>query len=159
VGDQICETLELHEGLTRAQASARAIELLRLTQIPEPERRSRSYPHQLSGGQRQRAMIAMALACRPRLLIADEPTTALDVTVQRQIVELLLQLQREFGVAVLLITHDLPLVRHFADRVAVMQQGRLVETGPTAQVFADPQDPYTRRLIDSRPVRGRAGAT
>jgi microcin C transport system ATP-binding protein len=153
VGDQIVETLELHEGLSRSQAWKRAVELLDLTQVAEPARRARSYPHQLSGGQRQRAMIAMALACRPRLLIADEPTTALDVSVQRQIVELLLSLQREMGMAVLLITHDLPLVRHFADRVVVMHEGRVVETGSTAQIFSAPLHDYTRRLIDSRPVR------
>ena len=153
VGDQICEAIELHEGLSRAQAARKAIELLARTQIAEPQRRFQSYPHQLSGGQRQRAMIAMALACNPRLLIADEPTTALDVTIQRQIVDLLADLQREFGMALLLITHDLPLVRSFADRVGVMQNGRLVETGETEAVFSNPADPYTRRLIDSRPRR------
>ncbi len=153
VGDQICEAIELHEGLSRAQAVRKATELLARTQIPEPQRRFHSYPHQLSGGQRQRAMIAMALACSPRLLIADEPTTALDVTIQRQIVDLLADLQREFGMALLLITHDLPLVRSFADRVGVMQNGRLVETGATETVFSSPADPYTRRLIDSRPRR------
>ncbi len=153
VGDQICEAIELHEGLSRGQAARKAVELLARTQIPEPERRFGSYPHQLSGGQRQRAMIAMALACNPRLLIADEPTTALDVTIQRQIVDLLADLQREFGMALLLITHDLPLVRSFADRVGVMQNGRLVEIGATDQVFSAPADPYTRRLIDSRPRR------
>jgi len=156
IGDQICETIELHDGLSRAQAARKAVELLARTHIPEPERRFGSYPHQLSGGQRQRAMIAMALACSPRLLIADEPTTALDVTIQRQIVELLADLQREFGMAVLLITHDLPLVRSFADRVGVMQGGRLVETGASAEVFANPRDPYTRRLVDSRPKRALA---
>ncbi len=153
IGDQICETLELHAGLSRGQAARRAIELLERTHIPEAQRRFSAYPHQLSGGQRQRAMIAMALACSPKLLIADEPTTALDVTIQRQIVELLAELQREFGMAVLLITHDLPLVRAFADRVGVMQNGRLLETADTAQLFAAPADPYTRRLIDSRPRR------
>ncbi|MFT3803080.1 MAG: dipeptide ABC transporter ATP-binding protein [Burkholderiaceae bacterium] len=153
VGEQICETLELHEGMTRAQAMARAIELLELVRINEPARRAQAYPHQLSGGQRQRAMIAMALACEPRLLIADEPTTALDVTIQRQIVELLLDLQTRLGMAILLITHDLPLVRRFAQRVAVMRDGRIVETGETAALFAAPADPYTRRLIDSRPRR------
>jgi len=153
VGDQICEAIELHEGLSRAQAVSKAVELLARTRIPEPQRRFGSYPHQLSGGQRQRAMIAMALACNPRLLIADEPTTALDVTIQRQIVDLLAELQREFGMAVLLITHDLPLVRSFADRVGVMRDGRLVETGTTEEVFASPRDAYTRRLIDSRPKR------
>jgi microcin C transport system ATP-binding protein len=153
IGEQIGETLMLHEGMSRAQARARAVELLELTGIPEPQRRVDSYPHELSGGQRQRAMIATALACNPALLIADEPTTALDVTIQRQIVELLDDLQRRLGMSVLLITHDLPLVRRFADRVGVMRHGRLVEVAPTAELFAAPKDPYTRRLIDSRPRR------
>ncbi|HRO59969.1 MAG TPA: ABC transporter ATP-binding protein, partial [Burkholderiaceae bacterium] len=126
VGNQIVETIELHEGLSRAQATRKAIEMLARTRVAEPERRFSSLPHQLSGGQRQRAMIAMALACGPKLLIADEPTTALDVTIQRQIVALLDELQRELGMAVLLITHDLPLVRAFADRVAVMKGGHIV---------------------------------
>ncbi|GAA4406371.1 ABC transporter ATP-binding protein [Quisquiliibacterium transsilvanicum] len=156
IGDQICETIELHEGLPRAQAAERALRLLERVRIAEPRRRFASLPHQLSGGQRQRAMIAMALACHPRLLVADEPTTALDVTLQRQIVELLAELQREMGMAVLLITHDLPLVRSFADRVAVMQSGRLVETGPAREVFDAPRHPYTRRLVDSRPRRDLA---
>ncbi len=151
VGAQICEALELHEGLSRAAARRRAIELLERTRVPEPHRRFASYPHQLSGGQRQRAMIAMALACRPKLLIADEPTTALDVTIQRQIVALLDELQRESGMSVLLITHDLPLVRAFADRVAVMKGGRIVEQGDTARVFSQPADDYTRMLVESRP--------
>jgi microcin C transport system ATP-binding protein len=153
IGDQIGETLMLHEGMSRSAARARAIELLELTGIPEPGRRVDSYPHELSGGQRQRAMIAMALACSPSLLVADEPTTALDVTIQRQIVELLDDLQRRLGMSVLLITHDLPLVRRFADRVGVMRRGHLLEVAPTAQLFDAPQDPYTRALIDSRPRR------
>jgi microcin C transport system ATP-binding protein len=153
IGEQIGETLVLHEGMTRARARARAIELLELTGIPEPARRVDSYPHELSGGQRQRAMIAMALACSPSLLVADEPTTALDVTIQRQIVELLDDLQRRLGMSVLLITHDLPLVRRFADRVGVMRRGHLLEVAPTAELFAAPKDPYPRRLIDSRPRR------
>jgi len=153
IGPQICEALELHEGLGRRQAELRAVELLERTHLPEPRRRLASYPHELSGGQRQRAMIAMALACNPKLLIADEPTTALDVTIQRQIVALLDELQRDTGMAVLLITHDLPLVRSFADRVAVMKDGRVVEQGATAQVFAQPRHAYTRMLIDSRPRR------
>ncbi|MEN9775813.1 MAG: hypothetical protein RL322_2883 [Pseudomonadota bacterium] len=152
-GDQIGELLERHEGMTRAQALGRARELLRLTRIDEPERCAAAYPHQLSGGQRQRVLIAMAIACQPRLLIADEPTTALDVTIQREIVGLLDGLQREFGMAVLLITHDLPLVRRFADQVVVMQGGRVVETGATSAVFEAPKAAYTRRLIDSRPGR------
>ena len=153
VGNQIGEVLELHEAMRPNAARARAIELLAKTGIPDPEHRVDSYPHQLSGGQRQRAMIAMALACQPRLLIADEPTTALDVTIQAQILALLDQLQREMGMALLFITHDLNLVQRFSDRVGVMERGRLVETGRTADVFAHPQHPYTRRLLASRPVR------
>ncbi|OJB41069.1 microcin ABC transporter ATP-binding protein [Burkholderia ubonensis] len=157
IGRQIAESLRLHEGLRPGVARARGIELLRRTGIPEPERRIDSYPHQLSGGQRQRAMIAMALACRPRLLLADEPTTALDVTVRQQIVDLLLELQAQEaaarGMAVLLITHDLNLVRRFAQRVAVMERGVLVETNETGALFDAPQHPYTRRLLDSAPRR------
>jgi microcin C transport system ATP-binding protein len=153
VGDQIAEVLQLHEGLLARAAQEAAVQLLADTGIPEPARRARALPHQLSGGQRQRAMIAMALACRPRLLLADEPTTALDVTVRAQILELLADLQRKYGMAVLLITHDLNLVRHFADRVAVMEQGGIVEHGPVADVFEAPQHPYTRKLIDSHPTR------
>jgi len=126
---------------------------MRRVGIDEPERRARSYPHQLSGGQRQRAMIAMALACNPKLLIADEPTTALDVTIRLQILELLEQLRAEAGMALLLITHDLNLVRRFADRVAVMEKGVLVEQGTTAQVIGRPQHPYTQKLVNSRPAR------
>ena len=153
IGKQIVETLVLHEGLDGKAARERAIALLESTGVADPGRRVDSYPHQLSGGQRQRAMIAMALACRPKLLIADEPTTALDVTIRARIVELLLELQRRDGLAVLLITHDLNLVRKFAQRVAVMEHGVLVEVAPTEQLFAAPEHPYTRKLIDSRPVR------
>jgi microcin C transport system ATP-binding protein len=153
VGDQIAEVLQLKQGLTRRQAAEAAVQALAATGIPEPARRANAFPHQLSGGQRQRAMIAMALACKPRLLLADEPTTALDVSLRGQILELLSDLQRQNGMAVLLITHDLNLVRKFADRIAVMEQGHLVEEGPVAEVFANPQHPYTRKLIDSRPVR------
>ena len=153
IGEQICEVLELHQAMTRPQARARAIELLERTRIKEPQRRFDSLPHQLSGGQRQRAMIAMALACNPKLVIADEPTTALDVTIQAQIMALLAELQKEIGMAVLLITHDLPLVRSFAERVGVMRNGRILEHGNTADVFEAPVDPYTRRLIDARPQR------
>ncbi len=152
-GDQIAELLERHEGLSRAQALAQAEALLARTQINDPKRCAAAYPHELSGGQRQRVVIAMALACSPRLLIADEPTTALDVTIQRQIIALLDSLQQEFGMSVLLITHDLPLVQRFADKVAVMQGGRLVEMAPTEQLFERPEHPYTRHLIDSRPRR------
>ncbi|RZL93589.1 MAG: ABC transporter ATP-binding protein [Variovorax sp.] len=153
VGDQIAEVLELHEGLSKRDAHAAAVQLLSETGITEPARRARSFPHQLSGGQRQRAMIAMALACKPRLLLADEPTTALDVTVRAQILELLADLQRRHGMAVLLITHDLNLVRRFADRVAVMENGHIVEQGAVQAVFDAPQHAYTRKLIDSRPAR------
>ncbi len=153
VGDQVAEVLELKQALTRAQAAQSAIELIASTGIPEPARRARAFPHQLSGGQRQRAMIAMALASRPRLLLADEPTTALDVTLRGQILDLLSDLQRQTGMAVLMITHDLNLVRRFADRVAVMEHGRLVEEGAVAGVFDAPRHAYTQRLIGSVPVR------
>ena len=153
IGNQIAEVLEVHEALRPNAARARAIELLARTGIPDPQQRVDSYPHQLSGGQRQRAMIAMALACRPKLLIADEPTTALDVTIQAQILALLDELQRELGMALLFITHDLNLVQRFSHRVGVMERGRVVESGATAAVFADPQHPYTRRLLASRPER------
>ena len=153
VGNQIGEVLELHEGVDQRQSRARAIELLSRTGMPEPERRVDAFPHQLSGGQRQRAMIAMALACRPKLLIADEPTTALDVTIQAQILALLDDLQREYGMAILFITHDLNLVRRFTHRVGVMEKGRLVEQGATAEVLTRPQHPYTIKLINSRPQR------
>jgi microcin C transport system ATP-binding protein len=153
VGNQIGEVLELHEALRPNAARARAIELLKRTGIPEPERRIDAYPHELSGGQRQRAMIAMALACRPRLLICDEPTTALDVTIQAQILALLDELQAEMGMALLFITHDLNLVNRFTHRVGVMERGKLVEVGDTAQVFANPQHPYTQRLLATRPQR------
>ncbi|NML13930.1 ABC transporter ATP-binding protein [Azohydromonas sp. G-1-1-14] len=153
VGNQIAEVLELHEALRPNAARARAIELLARTGIPEPQRRVDAYPHELSGGQRQRAMIAMALACKPKLLIADEPTTALDVTIQAQILALLDELQAEMGMALLFITHDLNLVRRFTHRVGVMERGRLVESGDTAAVFADPQHAYTRKLLASRPQR------
>ncbi|MBN8750800.1 Glutathione import ATP-binding protein GsiA [Xylophilus ampelinus] len=153
VGDQIAEVLELHEAMGKREAQAAAVQLLADTGVPEPARRARSFPHQLSGGQRQRAMIAMALACKPRLLLADEPTTALDVTLRVQILDLLDKLQQQHGMAVLLITHDLNLVRRFAHRVAVMEQGRLVEEGAVTTVFDAPRHPYTRKLIDSRPAR------
>ena len=153
VGSQISEILMLKRGMATADAWLEAIKLLADTGIAEPKRRARSFPHQLSGGQRQRAMIAMALACSPKLLLADEPTTALDVTVRSQILDLLSDLQKKTGMAVLMITHDLNLVRRFADRVAVMEDGRIVEHGRVADVFAQPKHPYTQKLIDSRPVR------
>jgi microcin C transport system ATP-binding protein len=153
VGHQIAEVLVLHEGLDAKAARARAIELLERTGIPSPKERVDYFPHQLSGGQRQRAMIAMALACRPKLLICDEPTTALDVTVQAQILGLLDELQREIGMALLFITHDLNLVRRFTDRVGVMERGKMVEMGTTEAVFANPQHAYTKRLLATRPQR------
>ncbi len=153
IGDQIVEILQLKEGLSKAEAVPAAVKLLADTGIREPERRINSFPHQLSGGQRQRAMIAMALACQPRLLLADEPTTALDVTLRGQILDLLADLQKRNGMAVLMITHDLNLVRRFADRVAVMENGLIVEQGAVDEVFGDPHHPYTRKLIDSRPSR------
>lgn len=153
VGDQIAEVIELKQGVTRQVAWSQALGLLEDTGIPEPERRARAYPHQLSGGQRQRAMIAMALACRPKLLLADEPTTALDVTLRGQILDLLADVQQRHGMAILMITHDLPMVRRFADRVAVMESGHLVENGAVSQVLQTPAHPYTRRLVDSLPVR------
>ena len=151
IGRQIIEVLQLHLGLDGKQARARAIELLQHTGIQDADSKIDAYPFQLSGGQRQRAMIAMALAAGPKLLIADEPTTALDVTVQAQILTLLDRLQRESGMAVLFITHDLNLVRRFADRVVVMQTGKVVEQGPVEQVFTAPREAYTRTLLASRP--------
>ncbi|PQA83921.1 microcin ABC transporter ATP-binding protein [Limnohabitans sp. TS-CS-82] len=153
VGDQIAEVLELKRGMTREEAWHEAVELLSLTGIPEPVRRASAYPHQLSGGQRQRVMIAMALACRPRLLVADEPTTALDVSLRAQILDLLNDLQKRFGMAVLLITHDLNTVRRFADQVLVMEKGVIVESGKVDVVLTYPTHPYTQKLIDSQPPR------
>ncbi|HJY78656.1 MAG TPA: dipeptide ABC transporter ATP-binding protein [Burkholderiales bacterium] len=153
VGDQIVESIELHTPLRGEAAWKEAVAALGRVGIEDPERRARSYPHQLSGGQRQRAMIAMALACNPKLLIADEPTTALDVTIRVQILELLERLRAEAGLALLLITHDLNLVRRFADRVAVMEKGVMVEQGSTAEVIERPRHPYTKKLVNSRPDR------
>ena len=153
VGNQIEEILALKQGLSQSGREQAAIKLLANTGIAEPERRAKCFPHQLSGGQRQRAMIAMALACQPKLLLADEPTTALDVTVRTQILDLLGELQRKNGMAVLMITHDLNLVRRFADRIAVMENGAIVEQGAVQAVFASPQHAYTRKLMDSRPTR------
>ncbi|MCE2569916.1 ABC transporter ATP-binding protein [Motilimonas eburnea] len=151
IGQQIAEVLWLHQGLNYQQAMARMLELLDLVGIDEPKRRLKHYPHQLSGGQRQRVMIAMALANEPDLLIADEPTTALDVTIQKQILELLKGLQHKLGMAILLITHDLNIVRHYADNVLVMQQGKLVEQGLTQALFASPQHGYTQALLAANP--------
>ena len=151
VGDQIAEGLVLHLGLTRAQARARAIELLAAVGISGPARRVDQYPHEFSGGMRQRVMIAMGIACEPKLLIADEPTTALDVTVQAQILELLADLQARLGLAIILITHDLGVVAGLCQRVAVMYAGRIVECAPVDQIFAAPRHPYTQGLLRSTP--------
>jgi peptide/nickel transport system ATP-binding protein len=150
-GEQVAEALRLHEGLNARDAMDRAIAMLERVRIPEAARRARQYPHQLSGGMRQRVMIAIALACKPKLLIADEPTTALDVTVQAQILALLDELKRETGTAVVLITHDLGVVRDHADEVAVMYAGRLAERAPTAELFARPEHPYTIGLLGAAP--------
>jgi len=151
VGEQIAESLRLHEGLSRKDAMDRAVEMLRLVHIPTPERRVRDYPHQFSGGMRQRVMIAIALACNPKLLIADEPTTALDVTIQAQILDLLAELKERLGMAVLLITHAMGVVAEVAQRVVVMYAGKVVEEAPVAELFAHPRHPYTQGLIRSIP--------
>lgn len=154
VGDQIGESLRLHAGLDAQQARQRSIEMLQQVGIPAPERRVDEYPHQMSGGMRQRVMIAMALACRPDILIADEPTTALDVTVQAQIFDLLRDLQRDKGTAILMITHDMGVVAEMADRVMVMYAGRVIEQGTTEQVLSQPGHPYTQGLIECLPELG-----
>ena len=151
VGDQICEPLMIHQGLARRQAMEKAVELLKLVNIPAPERRVMQYPHELSGGMRQRVMIAIALACKPELLIADEPTTALDVTVQAQIMDLIRELNQKLGMSVMLITHDLGVVAEACDRVAVMYLGQIVEQADKAAIFDDPRHPYTWGLIHSIP--------
>ena len=154
VGRQIGETLRLHEGLSQRDAERRAIEMLTLVGIPAPERRVREYPHQLSGGMRQRVMIAMALACNPKLLIADEPTTALDVTIQAQILDLMRDLKTRLGSAIMLITHDLGVVAEMAQRVVVMYAGRMVEEGAVEAIYLRPMHPYTRGLIGAVPKLG-----
>ncbi len=154
VGRQISESLVLHRGLSQRHAMAKAVEMLRKVRMPEPERRVRQYPHELSGGMRQRVMIAMALACGPRLLIADEPTTALDVTIQAQILELMRDLARETGAAIILITHDLGVVAEMAQRVVVMYAGHKVEEAPVEELFARSRHPYTRGLLGSMPHLG-----
>ncbi|MFN4311047.1 MAG: ABC transporter ATP-binding protein [Ferrovibrio sp.] len=151
IGDQITEGLIRHKGVNAAEARAQAIAMLRKVKIPAPEKRIDDYPHQLSGGMRQRVMIAMALACGPELLIADEPTTALDVTVQAQILDLLRELQRDLGTAILLISHDMGVIAEMADEVAVMYAGRIVEKAPVERLFAEPQHPYTIGLLGSIP--------
>ncbi len=154
IGRQIGETLRLHQGLNARQALARSVDMLTLVGIPAPARRVQEYPHQLSGGMRQRVMIAMALACNPKLLIADEPTTALDVTIQAQILDLMRDLKTRLGSAIMLITHDLGVVAEMAQRVVVMYAGRKVEEAPVAEIFANPQHPYTRGLLGAVPKLG-----
>jgi len=158
VGAQISEAVRAHENLSRKQAAERAVEMLELMQIPNPARRANDYPHQFSGGMRQRVMIAMALACRPKLLIADEPTTALDVTIQAQILDLLADMKARFGMSIMLITHAMGVVAENAQRVVVMYAGRVVEEAPVRALFANPRHPYTQGLIRSIPrVDARAG--
>jgi oligopeptide/dipeptide ABC transporter ATP-binding protein len=151
VGGQVAEVLEVHGLAAGAAARARAVELLDAVRIPDPSRRARDFPHQLSGGMRQRVLIAAAIACRPPLVVADEPTTALDATIQADILDLLLAMRREAGLSLLLITHDLGVVARVADRVAIMYAGRIVEAGPAREVLAAPGHPYTRGLLASRP--------
>jgi dipeptide transport system ATP-binding protein len=155
VGFQIGETLKAHLGLTRAERRERSVALLEAVGIPDPERRLAAFPHQLSGGMNQRVMIAMALSCRPKLIIADEPTTALDVTIQAQILELLIELQRETGLALVLITHDMGVVAETAERVAVFYAGQKVEEQAVKPLFADPHHPYTAALLASLPERAK----
>ncbi|MCM2322571.1 MAG: ABC transporter ATP-binding protein [Oligoflexia bacterium] len=152
IGNQICEAIALHQDLPRKEVRNKAIEMLKLVGISSPEKRVDDYPHQLSGGMRQRVMIAMALSCSPQVLIADEPTTALDVTIQAQILDLLMELQAKVGLGLILITHDLGVVAEVADEVIVMYAGRVVEQGPVREIFANPKMPYTRGLLNSIPV-------
>ena len=158
VGEQIAEPIRIHLGRTHKEAAADAVKLLADVGIPDPERRAKQYPHEMSGGMRQRATIAMALACNPTLLIADEPTTALDVTIQAQILDLLQKLQKDRGMGILFVTHNLGVVAEIADRVAVMYAGRMVETGPVDSVFSHPRHPYTIGLMRSIPKLGEATA-
>jgi peptide/nickel transport system ATP-binding protein len=154
IGSQITEAIRLHQKTSRGEARQRAIEMLRVVQIADPERRIDDYPHQLSGGMRQRVMIAMALSCRPKLLIADEPTTALDVTIQSQILDLIRDLQQQFQLAVLLVTHDLGIVAEYADDVTILYSSRVMEQAGAADLFANPLNPYTRALLNSIPGAG-----
>jgi peptide/nickel transport system ATP-binding protein/oligopeptide transport system ATP-binding protein len=154
IGDQISEMFLLHEKSSRRESWQRSIEMLKKVQIPAPEKRAHEYPHQLSGGMRQRAMIAMAMACNPEILIADEPTTALDVTIQAQILDLMLQLKQDFDTAIMMITHDLGVIAEMAERMVVMYAGKVVEEGKTRDIFEDPKHPYTRGLLKSIPRLG-----
>jgi ABC-type dipeptide/oligopeptide/nickel transport system ATPase component len=153
-GNQVAEAVKVHHGLSNSEAMERALEMFRLVRIPEPEKRLTEYPHQMSGGMRQRVMIAMALACDPRILIADEPTTALDVTIQAQILSLMQELQRETGAAVIMITHDMGVVAEVADDMVVMKESKLVETGTVYDVFENPRAEYTKALLASIPRLG-----
>jgi peptide/nickel transport system ATP-binding protein/oligopeptide transport system ATP-binding protein len=154
IGNQISEMFILHENISKAKSWEKSIEMLRKVQIPAPEKRVHEYPHQLSGGMRQRAMIAMALACNPEILIADEPTTALDVTIQAQILELMIQLKEDFDTAVIMITHDLGVIAEIAERVIVMYAGKVVEEGKTTAIFEEPKHPYSQGLLKSIPKLG-----
>jgi peptide/nickel transport system ATP-binding protein len=156
IGDQIIETLEIHQGLKGEEAQKRCVELLSMVGLPDPQRRMRQYPHELSGGQCQRVMIAMALACNPELLIADEPTTALDVTIQAQILDLMRELREKIETAIMLITHDMGVIAEMADSVVVMYAGQVVEYADVQSLFSDPKHPYTRGLLNSMPVLGDA---
>jgi peptide/nickel transport system ATP-binding protein len=155
IGEQIAEAVRLHQSLSREEAWRRAEKMLQMVQIPSPRQRAKEYPHKLSGGMRQRAMIAMALSCNPRLLLADEPTTALDVTIQAQILDLMSRLKEEFHASIVLITHDLGVIAEMASRVVVMYAGQIVEEAPVRELFKDPRHPYTRGLLGSVPVAGR----
>jgi peptide/nickel transport system ATP-binding protein/oligopeptide transport system ATP-binding protein len=155
VGNQISEMFTLHEGVSKKESLDRAIEMLKRVQIPAPEKRVHEYPHQLSGGMRQRAMIAMALSCNPEILIADEPTTALDVTIQAQILDLMIQLKEEYKTSVMMITHDLGVIAEIAERVIVMYAGKIVESGKTTTIFEAPKHPYTQGLLKSIPHLGK----
>ena len=157
IGDQLCETFVQHQGMTKKQAMGKALELMRLVRIPEPEQRLKEYPYQLSGGMRQRVMIAMALACEPDILIADEPTTALDVTIQAQILDLMQDLQKELGTSIAFITHDLGVVNEMCDRVIVLYCGEVMEEAPNQELFEDPKHPYTEALISTLPKFDQPG--
>lgn len=159
IGDQISEVFINHERVSKKQAMDRAVEMLDKVQIPSPRRRAREFPHQLSGGMRQRAMIAMALACKPQVLIADEPTTALDVTIQAQIIDLMMELKEDYGTSIIMITHDLGVIAQMADWMVVMYAGKVVEEAKTADLFANPMHPYTKGLLNSVPVLGKRNAT
>jgi oligopeptide/dipeptide ABC transporter ATP-binding protein len=159
VGEQICEAIRLHQDMKRQEAWRWGEQMLQMVQIAAPRARAREYPHKLSGGMRQRAMIAMALSCNPQLLLADEPTTALDVTIQAQILSLMIRLKEEFGTSILLITHNLGIIAEMASRVVVMYAGRVVEEAPVRELFKDPRHPYTQGLLGSIPVIGRKAKT